>query len=152
MEIVTLLTNRYYYDIVEAADASITVRELIERLSEFDPDEKVVFSNDNGYTYGYITDSVVTSEEVHGEEDEDPGLTREDQIADIVNAIRKNGGDPIPVKCVYLGKDFENEVLTAGFRKNRLGVALDNGTFLDIDELTDDEVDSVWFEGTQIRR
>jgi hypothetical protein len=34
---------------------TMTVRELIERLSEFDEDALVAFRNDNGYTYGSIS-------------------------------------------------------------------------------------------------
>ena len=33
---------------------TFTVAELMEALSQYDPDEKVVISNDNGYTYGGI--------------------------------------------------------------------------------------------------
>ena len=64
MEKITILkTNRYEYSIKEAADNSITVRELIEYLQyNTDLDSRIVFSNDNGYTYGYITEDVVDEE------------------------------------------------------------------------------------------
>ena len=35
----------------------MTVRELIDRLSDYDEDTLVYLNNDNGYTYGSITDS-----------------------------------------------------------------------------------------------
>ena len=62
-KIAILKTNRSEYSIKEAANDSITVRELIEYLQyNLDPDSRIVFSNDNGYTYGYITERVVDEE------------------------------------------------------------------------------------------
>lgn len=58
-KIVILNTHRSDYDIRDAADSSITVRELIEELRGYDEDLKVVFSNDHGYTYGYISEDDV---------------------------------------------------------------------------------------------
>ena len=43
------------YSPKEAEADSITVGELIEKLNEFNPNEKVILSNDNGYTYGCVT-------------------------------------------------------------------------------------------------
>ncbi len=54
MHAIILHTNRSYYDALEAAENSMTVRELIERLEQEDGDQKIIFSNDNGYTYGTI--------------------------------------------------------------------------------------------------
>jgi len=56
---VFLKTNRTYYSAQEAAEDSITVKQLIDELSNLPSNEKIVFSNDGGYTYGYITPSVV---------------------------------------------------------------------------------------------
>lgn len=36
---------------------TMTVGELIDYLSQFDEDSPVMLDNDNGYTYGSITDS-----------------------------------------------------------------------------------------------
>lgn len=36
---------------------TMTVGELIEYLGQFDEDTEVYLSNDNGYTYGSITES-----------------------------------------------------------------------------------------------
>ena len=36
---------------------TMTVGELIDYLSQFDEDTLVILNNDNGYTYGSITDS-----------------------------------------------------------------------------------------------
>lgn len=38
----------------EAEQDSITVGELITKLQNYNPNEKVVMSHDNGYTYGYV--------------------------------------------------------------------------------------------------
>ena len=36
---------------------TMTVGELIDYISQFDDDTPVILNNDNGYTYGSITDS-----------------------------------------------------------------------------------------------
>ena len=154
-KIAILATNRSEYSIKEAADQSITVRELIEHLQDsLDLDSRIVFSNDGGYTYGYITESVVGEEFWEEEpEEEDDEWTREEMVSDIERAIEKNGGEPIEVKVVWLKNYDDKEVLTAGYDDSgRLGITLEDGSFVLIDELNDDEVDSVWFEATQLRR
>ena len=154
-KIAILATNRSEYSIKEAADYSITVRELIEHLRDnLDPDSRIVFSNDGGYTYGYITESVVGEQFWDDEpEEEDEEWTREEMVSDIERAIEKNGGKPITVKVVWLKRYEDKEVLTAGYDDaGKLGVTLEDGNFIPVDELNDDEVDSVWFEGTQLRR
>ena len=50
--IVTMEAARTHYSAREAAKQSITVRELINLLEQFDEDAPIIFSNDNGYTYG----------------------------------------------------------------------------------------------------
>lgn len=49
---------------------TMTVGELIELLQGFDEDAKVYISNDNGYTYGSVTEDSFT-EYSEGEEDEE---------------------------------------------------------------------------------
>lgn len=53
---VLLKTNRSEYNADSAAKCSMTVGELIDFLGDFNKSDKIVFSNDNGYTYGYITE------------------------------------------------------------------------------------------------
>jgi hypothetical protein len=53
--IVTLKTNRDYYDAKECAENSISVGEFMDMLSNYPSDAKIVFSNDNGYTYGVVS-------------------------------------------------------------------------------------------------
>lgn len=71
-KIVILNTHRSDYDIRDAADCSMTVGELIDELRGYDEGLKVVFSNDNGYTYGYISseDVDIVSKETREEEEE----------------------------------------------------------------------------------
>lgn len=47
---------------------TMTVQEIIDYLCEFDPNEKVYLSNDNGYTYGSITEN---SFQLEGDEDDE---------------------------------------------------------------------------------
>ena len=53
-QIVTIKTSRDYYDAKECAEYSLSVAEVIDILSRCPNDAKVVFSNDNGYTYGIV--------------------------------------------------------------------------------------------------
>lgn len=51
---------------------TLTVAELIEILEEFDGDRPVFLRNDNGYTYGSITEEDInTAEDLGYEEGED---------------------------------------------------------------------------------
>lgn len=47
----------------EQCGRTLTVRELIEVLSEFDEDTELFLSNDGGYTYGSITEQDIWLEE-----------------------------------------------------------------------------------------
>lgn len=51
-------------------DGTMTVRELIEKLQEFDNDLPVILSNDNGYTFGAIYESGIRYE-THNEKGEE---------------------------------------------------------------------------------
>lgn len=55
MEIIGIWTSRDTYSAEESARDSITIGELIRELENYDEDAKVVFVNDNGYTYGRIS-------------------------------------------------------------------------------------------------
>ena len=69
-KIIKLNTNRSEYDILEAAKSSITVRQFVdELLNNYDEDAKIVFSNDNGYTYGYVTECGIEEELVESREE-----------------------------------------------------------------------------------
>ena len=76
--IVTLNTNRSEYDIREAAKCSCTVRELVdELLSNYNEDDKIVFSNDNGYTFGYVGAGYIDAQRVETYEEEEAREKRE---------------------------------------------------------------------------
>ena len=46
----------YTIDQAENEREAITVGELMQMLEDFDEDTKVYISNDNGYTYGSVTE------------------------------------------------------------------------------------------------
>ena len=48
---------------------TLTVGELIEILEQYDEDRPVYLRNDNGYTYGSITERDISPAEEFGEED-----------------------------------------------------------------------------------
>jgi len=53
---ILLNTNRTGYTVKQVLDktSTLTVGELIEYLSDFDPESPILFSNDDGYTFGEI--------------------------------------------------------------------------------------------------
>lgn len=69
INIVTMEAARTHYSAREAALCSITVKDLIQLLEQFDEDAPVIFSNDNGYTYGTI--GYGTLDEIETDERED---------------------------------------------------------------------------------
>ena len=56
---VLLKTNRSGYTPKQVEDGTITVRELIDILENCNKNDKVFFSNDNGFTYGYINEDTI---------------------------------------------------------------------------------------------
>ena len=56
---VILKTNRSAYAPEQIEKTTITVGELIDLLEYENRNEKIFFSNDDGYTYGYINESVI---------------------------------------------------------------------------------------------
>jgi hypothetical protein len=54
-QIIKLKTTRDFYNMEDCAENSLSVDELIDMLSTYPPTAKVVFSNDNDYTFGAIT-------------------------------------------------------------------------------------------------
>lgn len=59
---------------IDQCGRTLTVGELVEILSAYDEDRPVFLRNDNGYTYGSITEYDINAAENiwdEGEEDED---------------------------------------------------------------------------------
>lgn len=147
--IITIDTRRSDYSVKEAADDSITVDELIEELRNFPGDCKVVFKNDNGYTYGYIQGGDIDSEYLEPEEEEDLVNDRSDMEYELSEAVRKNGGKPVKIIAVT-SDDGERVYLSVGYNDSRVfGVATDDEDFVPIEDLSDDEVESVWVSLTR---
>ena len=149
--IIVLKTNRSEYSVKEAANGSITVGDLIEILRNYhDLDAPIVFSNDNGYTYGYITESVVDEEFCEDEpEEEDLEMQRPEMEYELSEAVRKNGDKPVKIIAVT-SDDGERLYLSVGYNDSRVfGVATDDEDFVPFDELSDDEVYSVYVSLTR---
>ena len=146
-KVITLATNRSYYDIKQAAENSITVEELISELQNYHSDAKIIFSNDNGYTYGQIKTKDLDEETIEDEtKEEEEVITRDEMISELEERIQKNGGKPLKVGCVWLDQ-FDEEILTVGIQDGgTLGVGTNYENFYPMSELTDDDVESVWYE------
>ena len=146
--IITLSVNRSHYDIKGAADESMTVEELIEELRYLPGDCKVVFKNDNGYTYGYIQDRDIDSEYIEPEEEDEDVMDRADMEYDIAEAVRKSKDGRVRLAAVW-DDESKREFRLVAFNDSRvLGVAAvseeDDSEFIPIEELSDSEVEDVW--------
>lgn len=148
--IITLSTNRSHYSIEGAAEDSMTVAELIEELRYLPGDCKVVFKNDGGYTYGYISDRDIDSEYPKPEEEEEDEdvMDRDDMENEIAEAVRKSEDGRVRLIAVW-DDESKREFRLVGYNDSRvLGVAAvseeDDSEFIPIDELSDSEVEDVW--------
>ena len=72
-EVLIIEANREGYSIEQAENerTAITVGELISLLEDFDEDTKVYISNDNGYTYGSVTEYRIHEDWIESEEEDD---------------------------------------------------------------------------------
>ena len=63
---ILLNTKRTGYSIEQVLDqtSTLTVQEMIDYLSDFDPDSPIFFSNDNGYTFGELNDYTIDEIEI----------------------------------------------------------------------------------------
>lgn len=143
--IIVLDTNRSYYDVKEAADDSMTVEELIEELRYLPGDSKVVFRNDNGYTYGYIRDRYIDSEYWEPEEEEEDTLDRYDMVYEIGSKCEKQESRIVKLQAVW-DDECEKEFTAVGYNDDRvLGVSTDTEEFIPIEDLSEEEVENVWY-------
>ena len=72
--VVTIEGRRDAYSVNQILDGwyeTMTVGELIEHLKQFDEDMPIMLKNDNGYTYGAITETSFDEEEDEDEEEEE---------------------------------------------------------------------------------
>ena len=77
--VVKFKTHHSDYDIRESMSQAITVSDLLAFLLFLPADAKVVFDNDNGYTFGGITTSCIKLANVESKEEELERLAREEK-------------------------------------------------------------------------
>ena len=72
-EVLIIEANREGYSIEQAENkrTAITVGELMRLLEDFDEDTKIYISNDNGYTYGSVTEYRIHEDWIESEDEED---------------------------------------------------------------------------------
>ena len=87
-KVVKFRTHRSEYDIRESMKCAISVSGLIEILERCPSDAKVVFDNDNGFTFGEITPNQIRVVEVETYEEEKEQEEREEREADLAEIAR----------------------------------------------------------------
>ena len=109
VNIVMFNTSRDTYDIRESADCSITVGELISELRNYDEDDKIVFSNDNGYTYGYIRRESLDDKLVETREEERARERREELEDELIDARQEMYDDLADLKSQYEDNEIDED-------------------------------------------
>ena len=87
-KVVKFKTHRSNYDIRESMQYAISVSDLIEILERCPSNAKVVFDNDNGYTFGEISSNAIKLVEVETYEEEKEREEREEREADLAEIAR----------------------------------------------------------------
>ena len=101
VNIVIFRTSRDSYDIRESADCSMTVGELVNELKFYDYDDKIVFSNDNGYTYGIISRESLDDKLVETREEERERERREELEGELIDAREEMDEDLTDLQSRY---------------------------------------------------
>lgn len=71
IEALVIMASKEAYSFTDIISRTMTIGQLIEELSYYPKNTKVVIGNDNGYTYGKITESRINLEEEEDEEDDE---------------------------------------------------------------------------------
>lgn len=109
VNIVILNTSRDSYDIRESADCSMTVGELISELRNYDEDDKIVFSNDGGYTYGIIERESLDEKFVETIEEENARERREELEDELIDAREEMDEDLADLKEQYEDNEIDED-------------------------------------------
>ena len=78
-QIVILKTSREEYDIRESAKVSYSVEKLIERLENFPKGAKIVFYNNNGFTFSSIGGTSISAISVETKKEEEERIRKEQE-------------------------------------------------------------------------
>lgn len=109
IRIVTLNVNRSEYDIRDAAASSMTVGELIDELEcNYNRNDKIVFSSDNGYTYGYVGAGYIDAQRVESKEEEERRETME-ALRDELETLRDSYLEPEDDEDEMTEEEYQTE-------------------------------------------
>ena len=86
-KVVTFKTHCKTYDVREAMESAMTVADLKRALDYLPSDAKVVFDNNNGYSFGEITHSRIDVACVETYEEQNDREEAEDEMENIENAV-----------------------------------------------------------------
>ena len=70
MKAIIIEASRDCYSQCEAAERSMSVRELIDYLEQLDEDAKVILSHDQGYTFGWLSERRIDDEPIEFDEED----------------------------------------------------------------------------------
>ena len=118
-QIVILRTTRDDYDIRESAKHSYSVEQIMDILSRLPKEAKMVFSNDNGFSFGSIDGATIRIVDVETKEEEEERLRKEEEEEERTHWVcPKCGGIDTPVcsvkggyQCMECGESFKKVII-----------------------------------------
>ena len=117
--IIKVITSREDYDIRDSAESARSVEEVIDILTYLPKDAKMVFCNDNGFTFAPIRRSAFVTEYVETKEEEQERLRKEEEEEERTHWVcPKCGGIDTPVcsvkggyQCMECGGHFKKPII-----------------------------------------
>lgn len=118
-KIVILRTTRDDHDIRESAKYSYSVEQIMDILSRCPKDAKMVFSNDNGFSFGSIDGATIRIVDVETKEEEEERIRKEEEEEERTHWVcPKCGGIDTPVysvkggyQCMECGESFKKVII-----------------------------------------
>lgn len=117
--IIKVITKREDYDIRDSAECSLSVQDIIDRLECLPRNAKVVFSNDNGFTFAPFRESTFVQVEVETKEEEEERLRKEQEEEERTHWVcpKCNCEDNIVIglnggyHCLECGAEFKKAII-----------------------------------------
>lgn len=117
--IIKVITSREDYDIRDSAESALSVEKVIGILTYLPKDAKMVFCNDNGFTFAPIRRSTFVTEYVETKEEEEERLRKEAEEEERTHWVcPKCGGIDTPVysvkggyQCMECGEHFKKPII-----------------------------------------
>lgn len=122
-KIIKVITKREDHDIRDSAESALSVEEVIEILKYLPKDAKMVFSNDNGYTFAPVRENTFVQVEVETKEEEEERLRKEQEEEERTHWVCPNCNC---VDNIVIGVNGGYHCLECGAKFKKVIIKVDN--------------------------